>query len=183
MAKRKLRQSKKALLSRLYYQKTKLKQISKEYEKYADRDNKKKVLYHGKKRTHKTIANLILEDGKRLNNLISQIENKIKNYTSKERFKKENIKSIKKKKQRGDILKEVGNVWHRKEFDQHINLSRVKAVNGFTKKFDYDRIHSLTDEMFLRMDSKDIACILEKPDGTATIFLIKDSQKEEEEED
>lgn len=170
---RKNKKSKKALLSRLYYHKKKLNQIIKQHKKYSKRSNNK-FEFEGKRRTEKTISDILLDRGKEINNVISEIENSIKDYNSREevkKFKKSDVKKIK-----GDLLKEVGNVWHRKDFDQHLNLPRIKKINGFIKTRDWDKIKSEADKMFLRMNSKDIACILEHKDGTAEIFLIKESK-------
>lgn len=184
MAKRKLKQSRAALISRLYYQKKKLKKIIVEYQVYSDR-SKVKVMYGGKKRTHKTIADFLLNQAKKLNNLISSIELKISKYKSKEKVKKHTEKSIRLKKKKGDLLKSIGNVWHRKDFDMHLNLSRISTVNEFSKRRDWDKIHSDADQMFLRMDSTDIVFILEKPTGNgkynAFFFLAKEGEHDEDE--
>ncbi len=170
---RKNKKSKSALLSRLYRQKKLLKDIVKQHSKYAKRSNNK-VDFEGKKRTEKTVSDILLDRGKEINNKITEIESQLKNYKSREEIKK--FKKGEKQKVKGDLLKEVGNVWHRKDFDNHLNLSRIKKVNGFTKARDWDKIKSEADKMFLRMDSKDIACILEHKDGTAEIFLMKESK-------
>ncbi len=179
MAKRKLKQSQSAIKGRLYYQKSLLKKVSSEYALYSNRNNKSKVLFRGKKRTHKTISDILINEAKLINNKISEIENKLKRYKEKTNFKKLNKEELTKKKIVGKSrLKEIGNIWHRKEFDQNINLSRNKIVNGLDKSKDHDKIQSLSDEMFLRMDSTDIACILEFDNNTCEIFLLKEYKPE-----
>lgn len=174
MAKRKLKQTKKSIKSRLYYQNKKLKKIEKQYSQVADRSEIKKIMFNGKLIKHKTVANTLLNEAKKINNLKSTIEAKLKKYTPRTKFKKLDLDFVKSKKVKGDVLKQIGNVWNRKDFDKIISLKRNRFINGFSKARDYDKIQAQADEMFLKMDSKDIVGILEKADGNCEFFLIKD---------
>lgn len=161
----------KSIKIKLAYQNKKLKEIAEEYKIYRKRNPKKLIKYEGRKRSEQTIANLILEKSKAVNNEISELESKLKIKTKNQLVKKKNYKNTEPNKE----LQKLGRVWDRKDFDELINDEKWQTINGKNKDKQLDEIYSEADELFMRMNSKNVIAVLEDNNNdTLEFFLIED---------
>lgn len=167
--KKKLKSTKKAIQSRISYKKTKVKKLAKELKKYNDRDETTKKKFEGRKRTHKTIhdilSNRILDANKEINKEAKLLKQKPKL----KKFKDVSRKGLKK----GDQLLRIGNLWNRSQLEEHLKHPKIKEVNGFKKSTHFPEIHNNIDEMFINAYDKYAQIILVRnlEKGTAQVYL------------
>lgn len=164
-AKKKISVTEQKLRNKLRYERSKLRPFIKEIEKVQKYDGRKKHVYKGKKRAKNTIINSILNEAKKVNNKVVEIETKLERFKYK---RKTNITLIKKDNERLVVL---SNVWEKKNAENEIFGGGLKTLNGKDIKKEADKVQQLIDNAFLRMDSKLVFALVIDRKGNAKISI------------
>lgn len=180
--KKKVSKTEQKLKDALYYQRRARKPIEKELNKYLELDSRKKYDFRGKKRTKKSIIDLLLNDAKKVNNKITPLEKKLDRFKYKIRRKYKVLDEF--ERGQGEFFWSGAKVWERKDAEGLIGglKGHFTHVGGLSIAKERDKVDLLLNSTFARMDSKQILCFhaKKKSKNLEIIVLNNDSNEESE---
>lgn len=176
----------KILRGKIKYQKSKLNDLVNHIEKIRDKPLKQKIQFEGKKKSVKTVLNILLNRSTQVNNNLSEKESKLKNYRPRRKkfkvrtFKVDNTEDLENKIGLADTeIVEYYFAWNYSDAVESI-LSDIEVdyFNGLSVKKDSDLIMDYLFNVFENMRSRDIFTVIKNiTTYHAYSFVITDNEE------
>ncbi len=184
------KKTKKQLQNQISYQRSKVRKVAKDLERFKnpdsfDKRSKIKItrniqgLKKGKAYKYKTIYNAILNEGTKINSKIDTIHRQLKN-----RFSKapKMIKYSGNKPNRDQYRYVVGRAWDNKDIENAIFKNpEISHINGINIKKDSDKVNDILNKFKLRMGSTDNLVLIYDDKMNGKLAIINDDELEESE--